>query len=133
MGTEAMRGSADSFDEFIHRIRPHPGQIETGALLTHLLATSKLATRHSEPGASIHAHDSIAESGKDVIVKLAAAKEEETIDSDAGVLRQDRYPLRTAPQWIGPQLETVQRAAEVVAIECNSSMSCSPFCPLLVY
>lgn len=47
--------------------------------------------------------------------------EEETIDADAGTLRQDRYPLRTAPQWLGPQLETVQRAAEVVEIECNSS------------
>nr|AJD20419.1 phenylalanine ammonium lyase PALb [Inonotus obliquus] len=121
MGTEAMRGSADSFCEFIQRIRPHPGQIETGALLTHLLATSKLATHHAEPGSSTpstHAHGgSLAESGKDQAMVI----DEETIDADAGVLRQDRYPLRTAPQWLGPQLETIQRAAEVITIECNST------------
>ncbi|EJD08070.1 phenylalanine ammonia-lyase [Fomitiporia mediterranea MF3/22] len=116
MGTEAMRGSVDSFAEFIHRIRPHPGQIETGALLTHLLEKSKLATRHSEPTTSTTF--TVAESGKDV---LMAGVEEETIDADAGVLRQDRYPLRTAPQWIGPQLETVMHSAETIAIECNST------------
>ena len=118
MGTEAMRGSADSFCEFIQRVRPHPGQIETGALLTHLLETSKLATHHAEPGQSVGTGESMAESGKDKMVV-----DEETIDADAGVLRQDRYPLRTAPQWIGPQLETVQRAAEIIGIECNSSAS----------
>ncbi|OCB91043.1 phenylalanine ammonia-lyase [Sanghuangporus baumii] len=119
MGTEAMRGSADSFCEFIQRVRPHPGQIETGALLTHLLETSKLATRHAEPGHSAAGNgieESMAETGKDKIII-----DEETIDADAGVLRQDRYPLRTAPQWLGPQLETIQRAAEVIAIECNST------------
>ena len=47
--------------------------------------------------------------------------EEETIDADAGTLRQDRYPLRTAPQWLGPQLEIVQAAAKTITIECNSS------------
>ena len=73
--------------------------------------TSKLATRHTDPAKQAHA-DNIAESGNDM---------EETIDADAGVLRQDRYPLRTAPQYLGPQLETVQRSAEVIAIECNSS------------
>ena len=50
------------------------------------------------------------------------SEEEKTIADDAGVLRQDRYPLRTAPQWLGPQIEEVQRAARVVQIECNSSM-----------
>ena len=91
-------------------------QIETGALLTHLLETSKLATSHERP-APAHAANALAESGKDSVVSVV----EETIDADAGTLRQDRYPLRTAPQWIGPQLETVQHAAETIGIECNSS------------
>ena len=82
-----------------------------GAILTHLLDPSKLATRHSSPNAHT-VSDSVAESGKDA---------EETIDADAGVLRQDRYPLRTAPQYLGPQFETVQKSAETIAIECNSS------------
>lgn len=86
--------------------------METGTLLSHLLASSKLATRHGEPAKQVH-DDGLAESCKDV--------EEETIDEDAGTLRQDRYPLRTAPQYLGPQIEIVQRSAETIAIECNSS------------
>ncbi|THH08002.1 hypothetical protein EW145_g3006, partial [Phellinidium pouzarii] len=105
LGTEAMRGSADSFCEFIQRI-------ESGALLSHLLATSSLASHHVEGGITTA---SLADAGKDVAV------DEETIDADAGTLRQDRYPLRTAPQWLGPQAEVVQRAADVIRIECNST------------
>ena len=45
------------------------------------------------------------------------------IAEDKGQLRQDRYPLRTAPQFIGPQLETVLNALDIVTQECNSSMS----------
>nr|POF11500.1 phenylalanine aminomutase (l-beta-phenylalanine forming) [Quercus suber] len=36
-------------------------------------------------------------------------------------LYQDRYGLRTAPQWIGPQLEDVGLALEQVRIELNST------------
>lgn len=95
LGVEAMRGTSGSFDEFIHRIRPHPGQCESARLLMHVLEPSRLAT---------HAHE-----------------EEGSIEDDAGVLRQDRYPLRTAPQWLGPQMEALQAASKSVAIEANST------------
>jgi phenylalanine ammonia-lyase len=36
-------------------------------------------------------------------------------------LAQDRYDLRTAPQWIGPQLEDLLAAESQVTIELNSS------------
>ena len=36
-------------------------------------------------------------------------------------LRQDRYPLRTAPQFLGPQIEDILSALEAVTKECNSS------------
>ena len=36
-------------------------------------------------------------------------------------LKQDRYALRTSPQWIGPQLEDLALAHEQVTIECNST------------
>lgn len=39
---------------------------------------------------------------------------------NTGGLRQDRYALRTSPQWIGPELETMTLAHAQVAIECNS-------------
>lgn len=35
-------------------------------------------------------------------------------------LRQDRYSIRTAPQWLGPVLEDLDLASRQVTIECNS-------------
>ena len=36
------------------------------------------------------------------------------------VLRQDRYSIRTAPQWLGPILEDLVLAHQQISIECNS-------------
>lgn len=44
-----------------------------------------------------------------------------TIEQDQGELRQDRYTLRTAPQFLGPQIEDIIAALNSVTIECNSS------------
>ena len=39
---------------------------------------------------------------------------------EEGSLRQDRYSLRTASQWLGPALEDLLLAYKQVTIECNS-------------
>jgi phenylalanine ammonia-lyase len=44
-----------------------------------------------------------------------------TIMEDDGQLRQDRYPLRTAPQFLGPQIEDILSAFTTITQECNSS------------
>jgi len=49
------------------------------------------------------------------------AEEERTIAEDEGRLRQDRYALRTAPQFLGPQIEDILSALERVRMECNTS------------
>ena len=36
-------------------------------------------------------------------------------------LRQDRYSIRTAPQWLGPVLEDLVLAHQQIYIECNSA------------
>ena len=46
---------------------------------------------------------------------------EVSIEEDQGMLRQDRYPLRTAPQFLGPQIEDLISAVDSITIECNSS------------
>lgn len=46
---------------------------------------------------------------------------EVSIEEDDGQLRQDRYSLRTAPQFLGPQIEDLLSALETITIECNSS------------
>jgi phenylalanine ammonia-lyase len=40
--------------------------------------------------------------------------------SEEGSLRQDRYSIRTASQWLGPVLEDLLLAHQQVTIECNS-------------
>ncbi|KAJ6631615.1 L-Aspartase-like protein [Mycena sp. CBHHK59/15] len=95
MGTEALAGSRGSFDPFIHDIaRPHPGQIESARIVWNLLEGSKFAI---------------------------TSEQEVTIEEDEGVLRQDRYPLRTAPQFMGPQIEDLLASLETITQECNST------------
>jgi phenylalanine ammonia-lyase len=50
-------------------------------------------------------------------------EDEVSIMKDQGTLRQDRYSLRTAPQFLGPQIEDLLCAFESINIECNSSAS----------
>ncbi|KAF5348633.1 hypothetical protein D9758_006871 [Tetrapyrgos nigripes] len=95
LGVEALTGMRASFDPFIHNVaRPHPGQIESAKLVWDLLEGSQFATTHEE---------------------------EVKIEDDAGHLRQDRYPLRTAPQFLGPQIEDLLTSLTTITRECNST------------
>lgn len=40
--------------------------------------------------------------------------------ADSGTLHQDRYSVRTTPQWIGPVLEDLLLAHGQLSVECNS-------------
>lgn len=103
MGTEAMLGAQGSFAPFIHATaRPHPGQVEVAANVLDLLSGSKLTSNEED-------------------------EEECHIEEDAGELRQDRYPLRTSAQFLGPQVEDLLSALETVTLECNCSAYILPF------
>lgn len=91
MGVEAMGGSVGSFNAFFDKVRPHRGQREAAANIRLFLNGSELA--HPE-------HED---------------------EENRRGLKQDRYALRTSPQWIGPQLEDLALAHEQVTIECNST------------
>ena len=86
-----MRGSVGSFNAFFDRVRPHRGQREAAANIRMFLNGSQLA--HPE-------HED---------------------EENRGGLKQDRYALRTSPQWIGPQLEDLALAHEQITVECNST------------
>ncbi|KAK0454644.1 L-Aspartase-like protein [Armillaria borealis] len=95
MGVEALAGTRASFDPFIHAVaRPHPGQVESAKIIWDLLEDSQFAITHED---------------------------EVSIKEDEGTLRQDRYPLRTAPQFIGPQVEDLLASLETITRECNST------------
>ena len=92
MNVEALTGTAESFDPFLGEVRPHVGQIEAARNIRGFLKQSKLAKKGDSEGVK-----------------------------DQGGLRQDRYSLRTTPQWIGPQLENLLLAHQQVETECNST------------
>ncbi|KAF7372089.1 Phenylalanine ammonia-lyase [Mycena venus] len=95
LGTEALLGTRGSFDPFIHLVaRPHPGKVECARNIWNMLDGSKLAQTHEK---------------------------EVSIYVDKYLLRQDRYPLRTSPQFLGPQIEDILSALSAVTQECNST------------
>lgn len=94
MAVEALLGSIGSFDPFIANIRPHEGQIEAALNIRLFLQGSQLAQSLS-------------------------------VEQDSwkftGELYQDRYALRTASQWLGPQLEDLLLAHSQISTELNST------------
>ena len=94
MALEALIGSAGNYDSFIAKVRPHRGQMESAKNIRLFLSDSRLAR------------------GLD---------HQEDTRQRGGLLYQDRYALRTASQWIGPQLEDLLLAHEQVTTELNST------------
>lgn len=93
MGTEALDGTAHNYHPFISSTRPHPGQAEAAANILSFLSGSRISPADDDDG---------------------------SCNTRTG-LAQDRYALRTAPQWIGPQLEDLQLATRQVSVELNST------------
>lgn len=90
-----MVGMKGSYDAFIHDVcRPHIGQIEVAANIRNMLKSSKLAVEEEE---------------------------EVSAEYDKGILRQDRYPLRTSPQFAGPQIEALMLAHSQISTELNTT------------
>lgn len=91
MGVEALLGRVESFDPFIAEVRPHRGQREVAQNITSFLKGSLLAE--------------------------VVEHEERYKDH----LRQDRYALRTASQWMGPYVEDLMLARDQLNTELNST------------
>ncbi|CAO1602106.1 hypothetical protein XANCAGTX0491_005737 [Xanthoria calcicola] len=94
MALEALLGTVGDYDPFIAAVRPHRGQMESANTIRQFLKGSTLAPDFE--------HD-------------------KKVRQSSGLLYQDRYALRTASQWIGPQMEDLLLAHEQVSTELNSS------------
>ncbi|KAK4238774.1 L-Aspartase-like protein [Achaetomium macrosporum] len=95
MATEALDGTANNYHPFISSVRPHPGQAEVAHNILSFLAGSQISRLTTpSPGARPEIRTGLA---------------------------QDRYALRTAPQWLGPQLEDLLLATRQVTTELNST------------
>ncbi|EFY88011.1 hypothetical protein J3459_010555 [Metarhizium acridum] len=93
MAVEALRGTTESFHPFLAKVRPHVGQIEAARNISGFLRGSRLATQQVSITSMEHSDD----------------------------LYQDRYPIRTSTQWIGPLLEDLVLADKHITTELNST------------
>jgi phenylalanine ammonia-lyase len=94
MTVEALEGRLESFKPVIHeQCLPHIGQQEVARNITNFLSGTKFAITVLEMDRGFR----------------------------DGELKQDRYGLRSSPQWLGPTLETALESMRRIKIELNSA------------
>lgn len=93
LAIQALNGSGQPFDPFIHRHKPHPGQILAATCLRELLRGSQQ-------------------------LREATARGEHEFESRP---IQDRYSVRCLPQFLGPILDGLTLISGQVETEMNSA------------
>ena len=93
LSVEGLLGKKESFNPTVNQCMPHPGQTEVAANILRFLEGSQFT---SDTNGN---HRSSCEDN----------------------LKQDRYALRTAAQWLGPAVEVLSESIRRITIDLNST------------
>jgi histidine ammonia-lyase len=102
-GIEIFGGIDDAFDEDLHRLKPHPGQLYVAETIRNLYAGSRNITLRKDM------HELIRDEESDGPVY------------ETSVNVQDVYSIRCTPQVLAPVYEAIELATATVEIEANST------------
>jgi len=100
---EIFGGIDDAFDEDLHLVKPHPGQLEVAAIIRNLYSGSRNITLRE------NMHQRIRQQQTDGPV------------FETSINVQDVYSVRCTPQVLAPVAEAVELAVRTVETEANSS------------
>ena len=102
-GIELFGGIDDAFDEDLHRVKPHPGQVEIAETIRNLYRGSGNITLRE------NMHDRI------------RGQHQEGLVFETTINVQDVYSIRCTPQVLAPAAEMIESATRTVEVEANSS------------
>lgn len=100
---EIFGGIDDAFDEDLHLVKPHPGQLQVAETIRNLYAGSGNITHRKD------------------IQEVVRSHETEGPVYETTINVQDVYSIRCTPQILAPVLEAIEAATKVVETEANSS------------
>jgi histidine ammonia-lyase len=99
---EVFGGIDDAFDEDLHKVKPHGGQVAVAGIVRKLYRGSKNITLREE----MH--------------ELIRGQRSDGPVFETSVNVQDVYSIRCAPQILAPVYEAIEQAAVTVETEANS-------------
>ncbi|MEA2059519.1 MAG: aromatic amino acid ammonia-lyase [Thermodesulfobacteriota bacterium] len=101
---EIFGGIDDAFDPDLHRVKPHPGQVEISAAIKRLYQGTGNITRRED----LHQ-----------LIRSQEKKDTPVFETNINV--QDVYSIRCTPQILAPVKEALDYAVSVVETEANST------------